>query len=277
MIKMYLKKIDLYLSKNMPTTNENKTIKQTKTKTKMTKSSSDKNEKKVSSPKVEKSKKSSSEKKEKKSSGKKKKEEVEENTPVEEVEETTEENQEEVQTEENNQDDSTKVEKEENSENKKKVKTVIEAGPDTLPQLIEALKVMKSNIDGSIRLLQATQKYVKQLEKKAGKKKKNSGEKKPPSDTGINKKFPATEISVGLKEFMELDEGELVSRVDAMKFICSYIKGNNLQLEDQKKFIKPDEKLNTLFPTLENENFTFTQIMGLLSKNSCFPKKEESN
>lgn len=93
--------------------------------------------------------------------------------------------------------------------------------------------------------------------------------KRGKSNSGLQKKHL---VDNKLLQFMNLDEGELVSRVDALRSISSYVKEHNLQIPERRVSFTVEGKLKTLFP--DKEELKYTQIMGQLK--NFFPKKNES-
>lgn len=65
----------------------------------------------------------------------------------------------------------------------------------------------------------------------------------PNSQSGFNK---PVKISRELAEFAGWDQSELKSRREVTKFICDYIKNNNLQNPQDKRVINADNKLSEL-------------------------------
>lgn len=92
--------------------------------------------------------------------------------------------------------------------------------------------------------------------------------KRGKSNSGLQKKHL---VDNKLLQFMNLDEGELVSRVDALRSISSYVKEHNLQIPERRVSFTVEGKLKTLFP--DKEELKYTQIMGQLK--NFFPKKNE--
>jgi len=74
-----------------------------------------------------------------------------------------------------------------------------------------------------------------------------------------------------MKKFTGMD-GE-VSRVDVTKFICEYIKSNNLQNPEDRRKIIPDTKLSKLLNLKkeDTDDFRYYNIQTHLSAH--FPKK----
>ena len=56
-----------------------------------------------------------------------------------------------------------------------------------------------------------------------------------------------TKITKKLADFLQVEEDSKISRTYVTKFICKYIKDNNLQNPENKKIIIPDEKFKILF------------------------------
>lgn len=83
---------------------------------------------------------------------------------------------------------------------------------------------------------------------------KNKGKSNP--NSGIQKKHPAHAL---LAEFLGVNEGDPVSRVEALKAISAYVKENNLQVPTNKKTFHLKGKLHDLFP--DSETMGYTEIM----------------
>lgn len=85
-----------------------------------------------------------------------------------------------------------------------------------------------------------------------------------------------TRISKELAKFTGWNESELRSRVEVTKFICDYIKANNLQNPDDRRQILPDSKLQKLLgynPKKEPEPLRYYSIQFFLNKMKHFPKE----
>ena len=86
-----------------------------------------------------------------------------------------------------------------------------------------------------------------------------------------------TRISKDLAKFTGWNEVDLHSRVEVTKFICDYIKTNNLQNPDDRRQIVPDAKLQKLLgynPKKETEPLRYYSIQFHLNKMKHFPKVE---
>ena len=86
-----------------------------------------------------------------------------------------------------------------------------------------------------------------------------------------------TRISKDLAKFTGWNDADLHSRVEVTKFICDYIKTNNLQNPDDRRQIVPDAKLQKLLgynPKKETEPLRYYSIQFHLNKMKHFPKVE---
>ena len=89
-----------------------------------------------------------------------------------------------------------------------------------------------------------------------------NAEKRDTSNSGFNK---TVKISEELAKFCNITTEQQVNRVDITRMICSYIKENKLQFEQDKRQIVPDEKLRKLLALTENdENVTYYSIQKLV-------------
>lgn len=74
-------------------------------------------------------------------------------------------------------------------------------------------------------------------------------------------------ISNEMADFTGWSLDEYKSRNDITRFICTYIKDNNLCDDSDKRKIKPDDKLSKLLGT--SDIITYNYIQGIL-KTRCF-------
>ena len=70
-------------------------------------------------------------------------------------------------------------------------------------------------------------------------------------------------ISPELAEFLNIDKINKVSRCDITKELCSYIKENNLQNEENRREIIADDLLKQLFHL---DVFTYRQLQLLINQ-----------
>ena len=99
------------------------------------------------------------------------------------------------------------------------------------------------------------QSQIRDLEKTVKKeiktvKKENSRKKRNKNPSGFAK---PSKVSDELCLFMNKKCGSEVARTEVTQFIISYIKENYLQCEDNKKIIKPDDKLRSLLSINDKE------------------------
>ena len=81
-------------------------------------------------------------------------------------------------------------------------------------------------------------------------------------------------ISKEIAKFTGWGVGDKKSRVEVTKFLCNYIRENNLQYEKDKRQIKPDNKLSKLLNYDENtadQPLTYFHLQKLLKHH--FPKE----
>lgn len=84
------------------------------------------------------------------------------------------------------------------------------------------------------------------------------------ANAGFNK---PVKVSEELAKFAGWKAGELHSRVEVTRLICSYVKDNNLQNPEAKKEIIPDKKLRKLFQYKDGDApLTFTSFQSLVQK-----------
>jgi len=83
----------------------------------------------------------------------------------------------------------------------------------------------------------------------------NKGKSNP--NSGIQKSHPA---HAHLAAFMGMQEGDPVSRVDALKAISSYVREHDLQVPNNRRTFYLKGDLHTLFP--DRETMGYTQIMA---------------
>jgi chromatin remodeling complex protein RSC6 len=80
------------------------------------------------------------------------------------------------------------------------------------------------------------------------------------------------QISVELSKFTGWSIDKLKSRAEVTKFICEYIKNNNLQKPQDKRYIYLDEKLKKLFNYTLDTPIRYCDIQTFLSTQNHFPK-----
>ena len=142
---------------------------------------------------------------------------------------------------------------------------------DELALLSESDKAFKKN--KVLTLLRKVNRQVNLLEKQTFRLVKNKKSvRKNKVVSGFQK---PTRISKDLTKFTGWNENDLHSRVEVTKFICDYIKTNNLQNPEDRRQIVPDAKLQKLLgynPKKETEPLRYYSIQFHLNKMKHFPK-----
>ena len=139
------------------------------------------------------------------------------------------------------------------------------------------------NVDGkALKFLRNINKNLGSLKKDTGKlirhKRKNvttddtvegkSGKETTKMTSGFLKPVP---ISLAMAKFTGWSPNELKSRVDVTKFLCNYIKDNNLQNPADRRQIVADKKLSQLLEYKDGSNpLTYFDMQSHLKKH--FPK-----
>lgn len=172
--------------------------------------------------------------------------------------------------------DETPVVSEEHTDPVEKLQKQFEDLRTLLNSELEALSVDKPLKKNKIvTLLRKVVRQVNQVEKQSFrlvKTKKTVNKNKVIS--GFQK---PTRISKELAKFTGWNDADLHSRVEVTKFICDYIKTNNLQNPDDRRQIVPDAKLQKLLgynPKKETEPLRYYSIQFHLNKMKHFPKVE---
>ena len=121
----------------------------------------------------------------------------------------------------------------------------------------------KSRVSG-VRFLRSLNKSLKQLKKdtaRAMKQKRKNPNRAKNTSSGFMKPVP---ISGEMSKFTGWGSDELKSRVDVTKYICGYIRDNNLQNPDDRRQIVPDKKLQALLKldkkSLKEEPLTYYSL-----------------
>ena len=102
-------------------------------------------------------------------------------------------------------------------------------------------------------------KKVRGLNREANKNK-NRGNRKP-SGFAV-----PTSVTPELCEFMGKPEGTLMARTEVTQYIIGYIRENQLQDSENKKFIAPDNKLTKLLDTKDGDEITYFTIQRYMNK-----------
>ena len=161
--------------------------------------------------------------------------------------------------------------------NKKNLQSLETDGkPDEVEEQFSGLLNTLASFRSQITMLQND---IRALEKTVGKKmrtyareakkNKNKGNRKP-SGFAV-----PTKISDALCEFMNKPKGSMAARTEVTQYIINYIQENNLQWNENRKIIKPNEPLKTLLDVKQNEEVTYFNIQRFMNKH--FLKKQPIN
>jgi len=121
-------------------------------------------------------------------------------------------------------------------------------------------RIQVNTIQQQIRQLEKNiKKEMKGLKKEAIKNK-NKGNKKPSGFAN------PTKVTKELCEFMNKEEGTQIARTEVTRALISYIKTNNLQNKENKKFILPDKKLQFLLGINQEQELTYFNLQKYMNK-----------
>lgn len=129
----------------------------------------------------------------------------------------------------------------------------------SLLENISAIKIQLTELQNNIRFVERqTSKQIKRLDKQLNKripkqKKKPSGFAKP------------SIISNELCEFLEKPSGTQIARTEVTQHLISYIKKHNLQNDENKRVIQPDEKLQKLLKVSTEDKVTYFNIQKYMN------------
>tara|TARA_B100000497_G_scaffold105410_1_gene121667 strand:- start:5350 stop:6054 length:705 start_codon:yes stop_codon:yes gene_type:complete len=121
----------------------------------------------------------------------------------------------------------------------------------------------------SVKFLRTINKQLKTLQKDSSRvmKQKVKTERKNNATSGFLK---PVNISNELSSFTGWNPEELRSRVEVTKYICDYIKENNLQNPEDRREIKPDPKLQKLLGLKNKDTLKYYSLQTHLKQH--FPK-----
>ena len=75
-----------------------------------------------------------------------------------------------------------------------------------------------------------------------------------------------TKISDELADFLGKEKGTMMARSDVTREINKYIRINDLQDKENKRYINPDDKLSNLFKLTDNEQLTYFNIQKYIGQ-----------
>ena len=129
---------------------------------------------------------------------------------------------------------------------------------------IESIRSASNGKVSGVKFLRSLNKSLKQLKKdttRAMKQKRKNPNRAKNTSSGFMKPVP---ISGEMSKFTGWDADELKSRVDVTKYICGYIRDNDLQNPADRRQIVPDKKLTALLKldkkSLKEEPLTYYSL-----------------
>lgn len=140
----------------------------------------------------------------------------------------------------------------------------VEALTLSFTTMFDTINVLKKTITNVQTQLKSLEKQVKKNNKKLQKQIDKGKEKKPRKPSGFAQ---PTKISKELCEFMNVSEDTEMARTEVTKFVIRYIKDNQLQSENEKNVIIPDEKLQKILENTSDDKITFFNIQKYMNKN----------
>ena len=150
---------------------------------------------------------------------------------------------------------------------------VIEGFTDLLSILDKEIVNIRENQPKSkgIKFLRSFGKKIKVLQNQAVRvmKQKHKSNRKNNTNSGFLK---PVKISKDMAKFTGWNDSELKSRVDVTKYICNYIKENNLQNPEDRRQIVADKKLAKLLDYSETDKpLTYYRIQTYMKKHFINP------
>mgnify|MGYP001574083166 FL=1 len=125
---------------------------------------------------------------------------------------------------------------------------------------LSQFKIQITALSTQLKSLEKTVKKEIKHHKKDATKKQSKGNRKP---SGFAEASP---ISDDLCDFMGKDHGTQCARTDVTKFICNYIRQNSLANNENKREIKPDNKLKSLLGTDDTTVVTYFNIQRFMNR-----------
>lgn len=146
---------------------------------------------------------------------------------------------------------------------KESVQTDFDSLVESLDQEIDRQRAAGTK-GGNVRFLRSLRKKMIRLKKdshKVSNMKRRNPNRAKNNSSGFMK---PVKISKDMTKFTGWDASELKSRVDVTRYICNYVKENNLQNPDDRRQIVPDKKLRTLLKldkaALKDEPLTYYSL-----------------
>ena len=135
---------------------------------------------------------------------------------------------------------------------------------------LSQFKVQITALSNQLKSLEKTVKKEIKQHKKEVTKKMSKGNRKPSGFAA------ASPISKDLCDFMGKEHGTSIARTEVTKFICSYIEQNSLANNENKRVIKPDDKLKSLLGIDEETVVTYFNIQRFMNRHFIKKSIEES-
>jgi len=130
----------------------------------------------------------------------------------------------------------------------------------TVLSTLSQFKTQITTLSVQLKGLEKTVKKEIKQNKRLITKKQSKGSRKP---SGFAEASP---ISKDLCDFLGKDQGATVARTEVTKFVCNYIKQNSLANDENKRVIKPDDKLKSLLGTDDDTVVTYFNIQRYMNK-----------
>ena len=136
-------------------------------------------------------------------------------------------------------------------------------------KLLAGFRTQITSIQNEIRTLERTfQKEIRSAKRGSGKQKQKAARK----PSGFAK---PSKISDDLAAFMQREKGTEVARTEVTQFLISYIKNNECVDTEDKKKIRPDDKLKSLLNVSDDDVVTYFTLQKLMNRH--FPSKKETS
>ena len=136
----------------------------------------------------------------------------------------------------------------------------IKGGFSGLLTTLGTFRTQITMLQNQVRSLEkGVNKKVRGLNREANKNK-NRGNRKP-SGFAV-----PTSVTPELCEFMGKPGGTKMARTEVTQYIIGYIRDNQLQDTENKKFIAPDNKLNKLLDTKDGDEITYFTIQRYMNR-----------
>lgn len=128
-------------------------------------------------------------------------------------------------------------------------------------KLVANMSMLMTTIKESQTTLKNLQKEYSKVMKTVNKKtrKVSGGAKRAPS--GFAK---PTHLSDEICEFLNIDKGTMLARTEVTRMINQYIKTNNLQYEKDRRRIMPDEALQKIIQSKDDDVVTYFNLQSFI-------------